>query len=216
MKYTHIIWDFNGTVLNDVNVGIESVNVLLKRRSIPEIDSVESYRKVFGFPIIKYYEKIGFDFSKEKFSDVAVEWVDEYMSRVPDAFVNDGVVDVLKMAHRYDMKNILVSATELNMLKSQLAMLGISELFDEVYGLDNIHAQNKIVVAQTWRKNNPEAKALFVGDTDHDFETAQAINADCVLYLGGHQSKDKLMTFGCSVINEIAELEKLAFQSENI
>lgn len=211
MKYTHVIWDFNGTVLNDVEVGIESVNVLLKRRGIEPIDSVESYRKVFGFPIIRYYEKIGFDFSTEKFSDVAVEWVDEYMSRVPRAFVNDGVVDVLNKIRKNGMKNILVSATELNMLKNQLSMLGISSLFDEVYGLDNIHAHNKIAVAMSWRKNNPNAQALFVGDTDHDFETAKAINADCVLYVGGHQSKETLSSFGCPVINAIGELQEFAF-----
>lgn len=211
MKYTHILWDFNGTVLNDVNVGIESVNVLLKRRGIREIDSVESYRKVFGFPIIKYYEKIGFDFSTERFSNVAVEWVDEYMSRVSSAFANDGVVDILNKIHKHNMKNILVSATELNMLKKQLSMLGMSELFDEIYGLDNIHAQNKIAVAEFWRGNNPDAKALFVGDTDHDFETAAAINADCVLYIGGHQSEEVLSAFGCPVINEISELEGLIF-----
>ncbi|WP_289475076.1 hypothetical protein, partial [Klebsiella pneumoniae] len=82
-----------------VEVGIESVNVLLQRRGIAPIDSVESYRNVFCFPIVKYYEKIGFDFSVEKYSDVAVEWVDEYMSRVPNAFVNEGVVDVLNNIH---------------------------------------------------------------------------------------------------------------------
>ena len=211
MKYTHIIWDFNGTVLDDLGVCIDSVNKLLERRLLPKIDSLESYRKVFEFPIIKYYKKIGFDFSKESFSDVAAEWVEEYMSRVSKAAINLGVIDILNKIHKYNMKNILVSATELNMLKNQLSVLGISELFDEVYGLDNIQAQNKIAIAEGWRGNNPSAKALLVGDTDHDFQTASAIKADCVLYLGGHQSKDRLATLGCHMINELTELEKLIF-----
>lgn len=211
MKYTHIIWDFNGTVLDDLCVCIDSVNVLLEKRSIPKIDSVESYRRVFGFPIIKYYEKIGFDFSNEKFSDAAVEWVEEYMSRISTAVINKGVVDILNKIHKHNMKNILVSATELNMLKNQLSMLGISGLFDEVYGLDNIHAQNKIALAEFWRENNSTAKALLVGDTDHDFETASAIKADCVLYSGGHQSEERLLLLGCPVIGELTELEKLIF-----
>ena len=211
MKYTHIIWDFNGTVLDDLCVCIDSVNVLLEKRSIPKIDSVESYRRVFGFPIIKYYEKIGFDFSNEKFSDAAVEWVEEYMSRISTAVINKGVVDILNKIHKHNIKNILVSATELNMLKNQLSMLGISGLFDEVYGLDNIHAQNKIALAEFWRGNNSTAKALLVGDTDHDFETASAIKADCVLYSGGHQSEERLSLLGCPVIGELTELEKLIF-----
>ena len=206
MKYTYIIWDFNGTILNDVQVGIDSVNVLLSKRGIPQIASADEYRRVFGFPIIEYYKRIGFDFSKECFSDVAVEWVDEYMSRVKDAYINDGALEMLTRIKRNGMKNILVSATEINMLNNQLSMLGISELFDGVYGLDNIHAQNKIAAAKAWREHAPNAKALVVGDTDHDFQTAKAINADCVLYLGGHQSQERLSEFGCRLINSITEL----------
>lgn len=211
MKYTHIIWDFNGTVLDDLDVGIESVNVLLRARNLKELSSKEEYRRVFGFPIVKYYEKIGFDFAKESFSDVAVEWVDEYMSRVHKAPVNEGVCDMLRKIHGAGMKNILVSATEQEMLKKQLDMLGISELFDEVYGLDNIHAQNKIAVAQLWRNANPCAKAMLVGDTDHDFETASAINAECVLFVGGHQSKEKLSAFGCPLLPSIDRLVDFIF-----
>ena len=52
MKYTHIIWDFNGTILNDVQACIESVNVLLKARGLAEIASVEDYRAIQEFPVI--------------------------------------------------------------------------------------------------------------------------------------------------------------------
>ena len=208
MKYTHVIWDFNGTVLNDVQVGIDSVNVLLMKRRISVIASADDYRRVFGFPIIEYYKRIGFDFDSEDYSDVAVEWVDEYMSRVSEAYINDGVVEMLNIIRQKGMKNVLVSATEINMLKKQISSLGISHLFDGVYGLDNIHAQNKIAVAVEWRESAKEAKALLIGDTDHDFQTAKAINADCLLYLGGHQSKERLAGLGCPLINQISQLER--------
>ena len=211
MNYTHIIWDFNGTILDDVKVGIESVNVLLKARGLREIASVEEYRRVFGFPIIEYYKRIGFDFEKENYADVAVEWVDEYMSRVDNAKTNDGAEECLREIVDSGRKNILISATEINMLKKQLGMLGISQLFDGVYGLDNIHAHNKTAVAKLWRENNPDAKVLFVGDTDHDLESARAIGADCVLYSGGHQSAESLKSFGCPVIDNLTELKCFAF-----
>lgn len=211
MKYTHIIWDFNGTILDDVRVGIDSVNVLLLRRGLLPIASVEEYRRVFGFPIIKYYERIGFDFQKENYADVAVEWVDEYMSRVPNAKINNGAENCLVKVRDSGRENLLVSATEINMLKKQLGMLGISHLFDGVYGLDNIHAYNKTAVAKLWREKNPDAKALFIGDTDHDLETAEAIGADCILYSGGHQSKQSLATFGCPVVDDLGELDGFIF-----
>ena len=55
MKYTHIVWDFNGTLLDDIMAGIEAVNDMLSRRGIATIESVAQYRELFCFPIINYY-----------------------------------------------------------------------------------------------------------------------------------------------------------------
>lgn len=211
MKYTHVIWDFNGTILDDVSVGINSVNVLLAKRGLPTLKSVESYRSVFGFPIIKYYERIGFDFSKESYADVAVEWVDEYMSRVPCAPVNDGVVSLLQKIKESHVAQSLISATEINMLKKQLEMLGVSKFFDGVYGLDDIHAVNKTALACEWREQHLNERVVFIGDTDHDFETAQAIGADCLLFCGGHQGRTALEKLGCPVVESFFELESVLF-----
>ena len=172
---------------------------------------MEYYRSIFCFPVIKYYEKLGFDFSTESFSELAVEWVDEYMSGVLNASANEGVVELLKKVRDSGLGQILISATEREMLSKQLSMLGISDMFDEVYGLDNIHAVNKISVARAWREKNPKAKALFIGDTDHDFETAKAIDADCVLFCGGHQSREVLARLGCPVVEKLSDLEKVIF-----
>lgn len=211
MKYTHVIWDFNGTVLDDVKIGIESVNTLLKRRKLKTLESVEEYRSVFGFPIIEYYKRIGFDFSKEDFSAVAREWVDEYMKNVVRAKAVCGVIGVIEKLKKCGLSQVLVSATEINMLKKQLDMLGISELFDGIYGLDNIHAQNKVSTAMEWRKQNPNAKAIVVGDTDHDFETSVSIGADCVLCCSGHQPKSELLKLGVPVIDSVLELESFLY-----
>ena len=79
MKYTDIIWDFNGTILDDVDAGIVSVNKLLSDRGLPTIESKEEYRKVFRFPIIEYYRALGFDFEREPYEVLAPLWVSEYL-----------------------------------------------------------------------------------------------------------------------------------------
>ena len=95
------------------------------------------------------------------------------------------------------------TATEADMLGKQLDMLDAKKYFDDVYGLDNIHAVSKKKRAQEWCTENPNAKPLFLGDTDHDFEVAKATGNDCVLFSGGHQSKEHLLTLGCPVIDDI-------------
>ena len=209
MKYTHIIWDFNGTMLDDVRVCIDAVNVLLRARNLPTLDSEEAYREVSGFPVIDYYKRIGFDFSKEPYDKVALEWVEQYTEHVHEASLYSDVLAVLSYFREQGMKQILLSASEIKMLKGQVASLGIGEFFDQICGMDNVYAHGKISLAKTWRRENPEAVALFVGDTDHDMEVAKVIDADCVLFSGGHQSRRRLEETGYPVVDRLTELESL-------
>lgn len=206
MKYTHLIWDFNGTVLDDVAVGLASANSLLCSHGLQPMPSVEYYRSVFRFPIREYYRKLGFDFDKTPFEKLAPEWVEKYMARVGDAGLNEGVIETLAEVRRRGICQILLSATETEMLHGQLAMLGLQGAFDGVFGLDNIHAVSKRERATAWCAQNPEARVLFLGDTDHDAEVASAVGRDCVLFAGGHQSKNHLLGLGYPVIDHISDI----------
>ena len=66
MKYKHIIWDWNGTLVNDLTLCVDLLNVSLKKRGLPLI-SENIYKQKFLFPIKKFYETVGFDFPKENF-----------------------------------------------------------------------------------------------------------------------------------------------------
>ena len=192
MKYSFVIWDFNGTILDDVQIGIDSINVLLKRRALPLINGKDEYKEWFMFPIIEGYKKLGFDFEKESYGDVAEEWMQEYLCRESRAVIVDGIKSVLEYFKKKGIKQVIISASEIGMLKRQLENLGISEYFEDVVGLDNIHAASKKEIAISWRKKHQNDSLLFLGDTDHDHQVALAMDADCVLVSWGHQSFERL------------------------
>lgn len=52
---THIVWDWNGTLLRDVGICIETANEMLAERGLAPLQCVEDYRRVFTFPVIEYY-----------------------------------------------------------------------------------------------------------------------------------------------------------------
>lgn len=206
-KYTHVIWDFNGTILDDVEIGIESVNLMLSARGLKTIDSVEEYRHAFGFPIIDYYRSLGFDFEKEDYYTVlAPEWVNNYLERVPRTRAFDGVEDTLKAVRKLGLVQVLLSASEVEQLTGQLCGLGLDGYFSEIVGLDNIHAGSKKDNALLWKARNPDAVPLFIGDTEHDAEVARAVGADCVLFAGGHQPRELLESLGLPVVDNIPQL----------
>lgn len=210
MKYTDIIWDFNGTIIDDVEAGIISVNSMLSERGIATIRDKDHYRSLFRFPIIEYYRSLGFDFVKEPYEVLAPIWVERYLINSKSSPMCNGFLDAFNTFRSLGLSQYVLSATELSMLKSQLSAFGILEKFDGVYGLDNIHAHSKTELAQRFRREHPEAKALFIGDTEHDFSAAQALGADCALVCGGHQSKEKLLSCkGASVYDSLDELCEL-------
>ncbi|MBR4295381.1 MAG: HAD family hydrolase [Clostridia bacterium] len=206
MKYTDILWDFNGTILDDVGAGIISVNKLLSERGLKTISGVEEYHKAFGFPIIEYYKRLGFDFKKESYETLAPLWVEQYLINVRSANVFDDVLPTLESFRDMGMRQTIISATELGMLKRQLKDLGIENVFDEVMGLDNIHAESKVALAKVWKEKNQSAKALMIGDTVHDVEVAKEIGADCVLVARGHQSRQVLEGCGVKVFSDLKEV----------
>lgn len=205
--YTHVIWDFNGTVLDDIDLGIQSVNLMLAKRGLPVIPSREHYRSVMRFPIIEYYRSLGFDFEKEDYYTVlAPEWVALYKQGEATCAMMPQVLETLEAVKAMGIPQILLSASDRELLLYQLGRLGIQDYFEEVLGLDNIYAKSKTGLAQAWLDKHPGARPLCVGDTDHDAALADTLGADCLLYVGGHQSEDRLRPCEKPMIRRMDEL----------
>ena len=205
--YDYCIWDFNGTLLDDVGAGISSVNTLLSERNLPVIPSVDYYRGIFRFPIIEYYKSLGFDFDSEPYEELAPKWVKLYLENVRSSGLFDDVLLTLEYMKGRGIKQIILSATEREMLKGQLDFLGITDYFEEILGLDNIHAGSKLSLAQDWKARHEGARSFLIGDTDHDAQSAKELDADCVLVCRGHQSREHLLTLGCPVFNTLVDVK---------
>ena len=208
--YTHIIWDFNGTIYDDVDACIKSANRLLGAYGLPLITSLEQYRSLFGFPIQDYYERMGFDFEKVPYAVLAPEWMGYYFTYSKNATLYPDIPEVLDALHERGMEQWILSATEVNMLHGQLNELGIFSCFDGILGLDNIHAKSKKDIGVAWKATNPGIRALMIGDTDHDAEVAEAMGIDCVLVACGHQSRERLQKCKCiAVVDTVKDILKL-------
>ena len=203
--YDLVIWDFNGTIADDIAIGIEAANVVLSSRGMNTIDSIDDYRDKFCFPIIEFYKKLGFDFSAEPYEVPADEWTAEYIKREGEIKLTEGCLDALAEIKRRGIPQVIISSSEKTMLIRQIDTLGIRDYFDDVIGKEDNYASGKVEIAKRWASDK-SAKALFIGDTDHDCATARAIGADCVLFSGGHNSKARLLALGVPVVDRINDI----------
>ena len=206
MYYDCIAWDFNGTILDDVHAGMGATNILLARRSLPQMDSLETYYRLFGFPIEDYYTRLGFDFTKESYDDIAAEWMIEYKRLEKAAPLRDGVAEAVARFAERGLMQVVLSASEEGLLRNQLSALGLLSSFAEVCGRNDIQGNDKTALVLAFRDRNAARRVLFIGDTDHDAACARAAAFDCALIAGGHQSRSRLEATGYPVFDSCAAL----------
>ena len=201
--YDTIIWDWNGTLLDDLDLSIKAVNVLLKERDLP-ILTLDRYKDIFGFPVINYYEKAGFDFSKEPFEIPARQYVKLYASGESELKLFPDVVDTLSFFKDNNYRQIVLSAMKEDNLRKMISNAGISHFFDGIFGIKDNYAREKVSIGKQVVENldlNPE-KCLMIGDTLHDAEVAEQCGFDCILFSGGHVAKQRLETTGFKIIDQ--------------
>ncbi len=191
-NYKHIIWDWNGTLLNDVDYCRRIINRILVDNSLPEL-SLEKYREIFTFPVQDYYEAAGLDFSKTSFEILGKDFIDEYESKKLTCSLHDNAVEVLSSIHKKGISQSVLSAYLHENLVAILDHYNLTQYFDNIIGLDNIYAGSKthLGLSLVEQLNLPKEEILFLGDTLHDAEVAEAMGVNCILIANGHQVKDK-------------------------
>ena len=209
--YKHILWDWNGTLVNDMDLCVSVTNSLIEKRNGALINR-DIYSREFTFPVVDFYAKIGFDFSIESYPDVAEEWILEYKRNFEDASsLNGDVVEVLQHVESLGLKQSILSACEVELLHRSVKHLNLERFFHQIHGTGDNHAHGKVDLAHSLIKAEhctPEESILF-GDTVHDYEVAQAVGIDCVLIANGHQHEDRLKKTGAPVICDISEVPNL-------
>ncbi|MBC8256034.1 MAG: HAD family hydrolase [Candidatus Marinimicrobia bacterium] len=209
-QYKHIIWDWNGTLLNDGWLFVEVMNTVLIRHELETI-TLDRYREIFGFPVKDYYKKLGFDFEKVPFEESGIEFIKGYENRRYDAELYPQAILLLTELCKKGISNSILSAQHQTLLNDLTNHYKISNQFTGIIGLDNHYAHSKIENGIKWVKQldmNPQ-EILMIGDTDHDFEVAAAMGVDCILLSHGHHCISRLQSTGAKVYSNLSEISDL-------
>jgi len=206
----HIIWDYNGTLLNDVDICVEVINLILSRRNLPEINK-DQYKEQFGFPVRDYYERIGFDFVKESFEIVGTEFIDEYNAKMKNLELHLYTEEVIKLIASRDIPQSVLSARLTDSLTKELDHFKLTHYFQNIYGLDNHYAKGKEDIGKKLIENIdiPAENILFIGDTLHDFEVAHNLGCKHLLIANGHHSLHRLERVSDQLLGSMSEFLKI-------
>ncbi len=207
VAYRHLIWDWNGTLLDDAWLCLEVINGVVARRALSPV-TLERYQAEFDFPVIEYYRKLGFDLERDPFEAISREFVDAYNRRRLECRLYPEVRTTVAAVQARGIEQVILSAHEHHSLVELVGLLGLGQYFSKLIGLDNIFAASKTANGRAHMASlaHEPHEVLLIGDTTHDYAVAREIGADCVLLEGGHQSRARLEACGVPVLRSHREV----------
>ena len=191
----YILWDWNGTLLDDTEAALATLNEMIAVRGGQPI-GMEFYRDHFAFPVRPFYDKIGIiAHDEDEWNGIAHEYHEVY-GRQPKK-LNPLAVAALEMAKEAGCRQSIVSALRQDLLEADMARNGVTEFFERICGSDNLDGASKLdrarVLLQTLSDTVPSGTHfVLIGDALHDKEVADALGIDCILCAQGSHAAWRL------------------------
>ena len=207
-QYKHILWDWNGTLLDDSWLCVEVLNDLLKEQGKDPI-SLKTYRNHFNFPVIHFYKFLGFATDPVNFKAISHQFIAAYEARwLKECCLHLNIHSLFKDSQALGISHSILSAAHQTALEAGTAHFGIQRYFDQLLGTDNIYAEGKVHRAKQWIQQCPwkAEEILLIGDTLHDFEVAQSIGVPCLLLAAGHCQRHRLEETNSPVLDSLNDL----------
>ena len=193
----HILWDWNGTLLDDTQAALDTLNIMLAKRGAAPI-AMDFYRDHFAFPVRPFYKSIGVCLENEDWDALAREYHDIY-ARQPKR-LNAEAIAALERAKAAGARQAIISALRQDLLDAATAALGVATYMDLVYGVDNLDGASKLdrarellkAIALPGGSAGEPVDVCLIGDALHDKEVADALGIRCVLCAQGSHAAWRL------------------------
>ena len=142
-QYHYIIWDWNGTLIDDTRTCYDILCTILEKYGKPST-TYDTYLRDFRFPLIEYYEGLGFDFSVESYDDIANDYIALYRKRQYTCQLHTGTEQTLSEISQRGHQQFILSAFNQAMLEQAIAFFGLQDYFNSVVGQQDLYANSKI------------------------------------------------------------------------
>ena len=208
-RYHTVLWDWNGTLLDDVELSLSVVNDILNDHGLTPLGR-SRYLQIFDFPVQLYYERAGMDFSQVSFDAISDVFCRNFERRFCEADLFPTAADTLQSIKAVGLSQYVLSNTEHAALGRMLARYGLTEVLDGFQGNGDELARGKIGSGHQLlaRHAIDTGGTVLVGDTFHDLEVAEALGVDCLLVSTGHHAHDRLTGLGYPVCLSLEQVSR--------
>ena len=205
----HIIWDWNGTLIDDVSLCVYILNSILTDHGKEQV-SINQYRKTFFFPVSKFYESLSLPCSGEEYERLAQNYIKKYREEYKSCFLHDHAFETIKSLQMLGVSQSIFSAGMQSDLEEFVNFYGLMDFMTLVDGANNIYAKGKgdRVHDHFIKVSHHADQVLLIGDTLHDAEVAASVGCSVLLFEKGHFCEERLRNSPAQSFNNLLEVIK--------
>ncbi|WP_326697813.1 haloacid dehalogenase-like hydrolase [Streptomyces sp. NBC_01754] len=210
---THLVWDWNGTLLDDITAVLGATNAAFAEAGLPPM-TLERYRETYCVPIPRFYERLlGRTPTDAEWERMDGVFHRHYTERRVACGLAPGVEELLAGWTRSGRSQSLLSMYGHEHLVPVVRDYGIEPHFVRVDGRTGPSGGSKALHMErhfeALEGMDPE-RAVVIGDAVDDAVAAAHVGARAVLYTGGSHSRGSLEEAGVPVVDTLVEAVALA------
>ncbi|RSS50768.1 HAD family hydrolase [Streptomyces sp. WAC01280] len=209
----HLVWDWNGTLLDDIGAVIGATNAAFAELGLEQI-TLERYRELYTVPVPKFYERLmGRLPTDAEWTVMDGAFHRHYWARAEDCGLTAGAAELLAARQDSGFTQSLLSLAPHAELIPLVRRHGIAERFVRMDGRVDQSTDGKSghMVRHLAALGAVAAdRVVVIGDAADDAVAAAHVGAKAVLYTGGSHSRASLERVGVPVVDSLAEAVAVA------
>ncbi|MFI7603857.1 HAD family hydrolase [Micromonospora sp. NPDC049366] len=208
--HPHLVWDWNGTLLNDLSLVVASTNAAFATVGGPTV-TADEHRVRFRRPVADYYaEVLGQAVDDEQFGRLDKIFHEAYRSGLTTCEL---AADARTAMESWPGGQSLLSMWFHEELVPTVHTYGLTSHFLRVDGLRGTVGGDR--KAESLRRHLAElgldgGSVVLIGDSLDDADAASAVGGRAVLYTGGFTDPARLRASGHPVADTLTEAVTLA------
>ena len=211
----HIIWDWNGTLLNDTALTVRSAMAALEAVGQPRNLTVDMWREVSTRPLRTIYSRlVDTPLAEDQWQVLENVWMTTYLAGLPEVGLNPMARQALEEAESAGMTQSIVSLHIESELRANVEAMGITNLFTHISGTHDVANCERPPKAAEVRSQLRDLgldpwQAVMIGDMVDDAREADEAGVRAVLVPTGDTSRERLVASGYPVADSLVDAVRL-------
>ncbi|MEU0491920.1 HAD hydrolase-like protein [Nocardiopsis sp. NPDC006139] len=199
---THIVWDWNGTLLDDNHANLSAVNAVCAAYGVDPVE-LDHWRSVFRRPLVPLYEELlGRALAVGEWERLEKLYDEDYLRHLPACRLAQGVPDVLLDWAGLGRTQSLLSMASHDHVVPLIAERGLAAHFTRVDGRrydTEVDSKAEHLVHHLSGQDIDPSRVVLIGDIDDDARAAHAAGAHAILVSTGLMAPERLAATGAPV-----------------